>query len=234
MEVRLANLERVMGALDGRVASLERLEVEDNGANRRSKQTDHQIHLTSRSLDLETNGASPIDAPDPTDGIGSMTFVKEEESGFFVSTADPESPNYAALQGFMFRASSTSSPVVDSLNMRTAVRREVEPFSLPDQEQATQLIRRFFKTTGSLYPYLDEEAFLNTYQQSAIGNVRSLRGSWLALLNMVFAMATHAGHNQGPLPSESDSDHDLFYQRALILFLPSRQHISSDFTPQMH
>jgi hypothetical protein len=134
-----------------------------------------------------------------------------------VSAADPESPNYAALQGFMFRASSTSSPVVDSLNMRTAVRREVEPFSLPDQEQATQLIRRFFKTTGSLYPYLDEEAFLNTYQQSAIGNVRSLRGSWLALLNMVFAMATHAGHNQGPLPSESDSDHDLFYQRALIL-----------------
>lgn len=95
MEVRLANLERVMGALDGRVASLERLEVEDNGANRRSKQTDHQIHLTSGSLDLETNGASPTDAPDPTDGIGSMTFVKEEESGFFGTAFPPMSAHYA-------------------------------------------------------------------------------------------------------------------------------------------
>lgn len=97
------------------------------------------------------------------------------------------------------------------------MRSKVDPFGLPSEGEAMRLIRKFFATTGLLFPYLDEEAFVETYQQLASSNVRSSRRSWLALLNMILAMATHAGRDEELSGPEVGTNSNLFLQRALVL-----------------
>ncbi|KAJ8118505.1 hypothetical protein OPT61_g526 [Boeremia exigua] len=235
LESRLAALENSMAMLDNRVTGIEMPKTKDVNTERVPSQAQHQPFPNSASLGPETGSRSSDDAKDPTDGIGSMTFTQEEESGFFAltrqivqattavlhakaSAASPETTSHTALQGFMFHATRSSSPVDGSPNLRTASREKVDPFALPAEGEALRLMRQYFTTTGSLFPYLDEDAFVRTYQQLASSNVYTPTRSWLALLNMVLAMATHAGRDKELCTPETEGDSDLFFQRALYDF----------------
>ena len=57
-----------------------------------------------------------------------------------------------------------------------------------------QMIETYFSTTGELFPYIDKEAFLQRYHELASSNIRTVRRSWLGLLNMILAMSTSASH----------------------------------------
>lgn len=94
---------------------------------------------------------------------------------------------------------------------------DIDPFALPDKIETLQLIERYFNTTGVLFPYIDKETFLKTYQHLRSTNIRTVRRSWLGLLNMVLAMATHAGHNPQLIALEQARRSDMFYRRALAL-----------------
>jgi hypothetical protein len=54
----------------------------------------------------------------------------------------------------------------------------------------TALIDNYFSDTGLLFPYLHEESFRNTYAQLK-SNAVAISRTWLGLLNMVLAIATH-------------------------------------------
>lgn len=63
-------------------------------------------------------------------------------------------------------------------------------FSLPPNQETSALIDQYFANTGSLYPYLHEETFRESYRQLKQNNAATRR-TWLGVLNMVLAMATH-------------------------------------------
>lgn len=64
-------------------------------------------------------------------------------------------------------------------------------YYLPADGVVTALIDNYFSDTGLLFPYLHEESFRNTYAQLK-SNAVAISRTWLGLLNMVLAIATHA------------------------------------------
>lgn len=62
-------------------------------------------------------------------------------------------------------------------------------YSLPPPEKASDLIRQYFSQINVLYPILHEESFIQTYEDMAKGDNQEYRPSYLALLNIVLALA---------------------------------------------
>lgn len=83
LKTRLATVERSLATLDRRVTGIESSGVGDLSADGSSAQPLHQTTPIPVSSGLEVVDGGSTNSKDPTDGIGSMTFTKEEESGFF-------------------------------------------------------------------------------------------------------------------------------------------------------
>ena len=52
------------------------------------------------------------------------------------------------------------------------------------------VLDQYFSNTGLLFPYLHEETFRESYKKLKQNNAATRR-TWLGVLNMVLAMATH-------------------------------------------
>lgn len=92
-----------------------------------------------------------------------------------------------------------------------------EPFAFPTEAETLRLIDVFFHTTGVLFPYIEKDGLLQTYHQLNSTNVRTVRRSWLGLLNMVLAMAISASHGGTATASERAVESDVYFRRALAL-----------------
>ena len=65
-----------------------------------------------------------------------------------------------------------------------------DPNCLPPAEEMEGLIHEYFSNTALLFPYVDQQEFLRTYNHIKELNFRGrVRRTWLGLLNMVLAMA---------------------------------------------
>ena len=61
---------------------------------------------------------------------------------------------------------------------------------LPPHQETELLIEAYFRNTGLLFPYIDQEGFLETYHHLKSQRFAAeIRRTWLGLLNMVLAMA---------------------------------------------
>ena len=69
-------LERSLAEVSGKVSRIESLSANDSLPRQQSPET---IHIT----DLQDEDGITVESHDPTDGIGSISFTKEEESGYF-------------------------------------------------------------------------------------------------------------------------------------------------------
>jgi hypothetical protein len=69
-------LERSLAGVSGRVSRIESLSADDSLPQQQSPET---IHI----IDLQDEDDTTVGTHDPTDGIGSISFMKEEESGYF-------------------------------------------------------------------------------------------------------------------------------------------------------
>jgi hypothetical protein len=72
----LTVLERSLAGVSGRVSRIESLSADDSLPQQQSPET---IHI----IDLQDEDGTTVGTHDPTDGIGSISFTKEEESGYF-------------------------------------------------------------------------------------------------------------------------------------------------------
>lgn len=79
------------------------------------------------------------------------------------------------------------------------------------------MVTDFFKTTGELFPYIDEDAFLRQCEHLNSAPIRAMRRSWLGLLNMVLALSTSASHDNVSPGSDSNITYDVFYRRTWVL-----------------
>jgi hypothetical protein len=78
-----------------------------------------------------------------------------------------------------------------------------DPLALPSHEEGQSMIESFFERVHPFFPMIDEETFWQTY----LSGVRK-DSSWLALVNMVFALGSLASDT-----SESDR-HITYFKRA--------------------
>jgi len=89
-----------------------------------------------------------------------------------------------------------------------------EAFRIPPEHETTRLMRHFFSDTGTLFPYVHETTFWNTYTAVRESRFRRVRQSWLGLLNMIMAMATSTGANPGTSSAERAAQSDIFFSRS--------------------
>lgn len=86
---------------------------------------------------------------------------------------------------------------------------------LPPHHETELLLQHFFSTTGVLFPYIHKDSFMQTYEslkaQSFRGKVRRI---WLALLNVMLAMATCERSQENFRDTTKAAKSHAFYQRS--------------------
>jgi hypothetical protein len=92
----------------------------------------------------------------------------------------------------------------------------VEPFALPSQTEADSLLRWYFTTVNLMIPCIHEDSFRDTYTKTYSVGLRGLRRSWLALLNMVFAIATNIAAATSPTHGRAARS-NTYFERAIEL-----------------
>ncbi|KAL4781662.1 fungal-specific transcription factor domain-containing protein [Aspergillus varians] len=167
-----------------------------------------------------------------TDGIDHLAFGEEEERAYFgpssniAFTSDlsrtlkrlsrkrgevPSGNRQNMLTNFHITRVS-NSPVATEKGSQSGLPTS-SIFYLPPGHETSALIEKYWSDTGMLYPFLHEETFRETYLQLK-QNSTATRRTWLGVLNMVLAMATHTTM----LPSSRGEDRqlrsDAFYRRA--------------------
>jgi len=125
--------------------------------------------------------------------------------------------DYILLEGGIVNVSRVSWPVAAVWNGNGTARQQVNIYILPPELKTRDLITRYFSNTGLLFPYLHEQAFLETYDQMKNDNFKRVRRTWLGLLNMVLALATSTTVQSDLTAKIRAADSDVYYERALQL-----------------
>lgn len=86
-------------------------------------------------------------------------------------------------------------------------------FYLPPDQETSVLIDQYFANTGLLFPYIHQETFRESYAQLR-QNYAATRRTWLGVLNMVLAMATHTTVLPVGEVDKRQAQSEAFYRRA--------------------
>jgi hypothetical protein len=95
----------------------------------------------------------------------------------------------------------------------------VELFALPPQNEADRLLGMYFSTVNLMIPCVHEESFRTIYARLQSEGTRALSRPWLAVINMVFAIATNVLTPTSP-PLNRVIQSDKYFQRATELVKP--------------
>ncbi|KAL0933654.1 fungal specific transcription factor domain-containing protein [Colletotrichum truncatum] len=195
--------------------------------------------FTENSLHAE-EGSTHIVSPDATDGVGTIEFTNDGTWTYFGPTSNiaftrnirrtlnhlqrtssrkvrhPEVRPPREAQQHNLAVSRSHSPIDDSFDSRR-LETPSEACHLPPNVEVSRLIRQFFSDTGLLFPYVHEESFLKAYVQFQSIGMNNARRSWLALLNMILAMATSTTSTKKLGLSHRQAISETYYQRAKAL-----------------
>ena len=117
------------------------------------------------------------------------------------------------MEGSIMRLSRAPSPVKHP-RQRQLQDHEIDIFALPPDAETLQLIEQYFLDTGTLFPYLHRETFLQTYAQAKWNNFKTIRRTWLGLLNMVLALVTSTTVRRDIDAGRRSELSDIYYHRA--------------------
>ncbi|RYP14197.1 hypothetical protein DL765_006558 [Monosporascus sp. GIB2] len=175
-----------------------------------------------------TDQDQPASESTGTDGMG-IYFVDEQDCGFFgpssnisfmrtifralASRGGIPDPPMPSADGSIMNIHRPEAQATDSAQGPTHSLHDSHSF-LPPDHLTERLLREYFTNTGLLFPYIHEQSFIETYKQLKQNGFRSnVRRTWLALLNMMLAMATCATASRAD-PGCAFADSDVFYKRA--------------------
>ena len=117
-------------------------------------------------------------------------------------------------------AAVSSSPVdhtTDISPRELSIRRsKVDPYILPPRHRVMRLFDLYFSNTHTLYPYLHRPSIQQAYNETAATGFKRVRPSWLALLNLVFALAVQTSNDTNSTSERAEAA--LFFQRAKRVF----------------
>ncbi|KUI64273.1 hypothetical protein VM1G_11070 [Cytospora mali] len=188
-------------------------------------------------------------SPDATDGIGSIEFTKEEDSGYYgpssniAFTRNIRRALYALLSRPASRQKSSESrfhrldlphrPSLDVSRPSTPDRRPSKQFigetmspetcvdylRFPPENEMDALVKQFFTDTGAIFPFVHRDTFLETYNHVRSINLRQFRRSWLGLLNAILTMATVTSASWDMSATDRAAKAEIFFARAKALCL---------------
>lgn len=93
----------------------------------------------------------------------------------------------------------------------------VELYAMPPREQADQLFESYLRTVHPFFPIINRPLFRAQYRTFFESNAQP-GDKWLAILNMIFAIASkHAHLTEAPWRGDHDKDHLEYLTRARIL-----------------
>jgi hypothetical protein len=177
---------------------------------------------------------------DPTDSMGAMVFTDEEDFGFFGPSsniaftrhisqavarvtqsrqtwATPGTEESLKFAGRMTRDSGPASPVRRPQGGERPEASAVNIYFIPAEPETRILLKSYFAYIGTLYPYIHEATFIETYDEMKRNNFRKVRRTWLGLFNMVLALATSVPYRSDVTVEKRTERANEFYQRALSL-----------------
>lgn len=93
----------------------------------------------------------------------------------------------------------------------------ISPTILPPEAEMDALLSTYFNAYGSLFPFLHEPTFRETYNECKASGFVKARRSWLGVLNMTFAMATHIDQSAETSAKHRFRRSYVFFQRAVSL-----------------
>ncbi|KAJ1326007.1 transcriptional regulatory protein GAL4 [Microdochium nivale] len=166
-----------------------------------------------------------FEVEDHTDGMA-ISFVDEKDQGFFGPSANISfmriilrsmlAVSTGTGTGFNSGSSIINMKPLKPRVVASQVASQTSVAGLPAEDTTERLLQEYFHNTGMLFPYIHEASFMDTYHQARQSNFAGVRRTWLALLNIVLAMATRADASR-PDTSFAAADAELFFKRARSL-----------------
>lgn len=95
--------------------------------------------------------------------------------------------------------------------------KDVNELVLPPQRFLEALIDIYFSHAALFFPYVHEATFRATYVELKASQLKSARRTWLALLNMVLAIASKLSQSPSDTNPEPETDESIYYKRAVKL-----------------
>ncbi|KAN0083413.1 Fungal specific transcription factor domain containing protein [Elaphomyces granulatus] len=93
----------------------------------------------------------------------------------------------------------------------------VDVYWVPPRRQASRLFEDYLTTVHPFFPIINRPLFTSQYMNYFNNNARP-GPKWLAILNMIFAIAAkHAHLMQAPWRGEDEQDHLVYFTRARVL-----------------
>jgi hypothetical protein len=183
---------------------------------------------------LQTNGSMsrlwPVTMQEDTvDGMGSIIFSDESDSGFFGPSSNSAFVSkvaraLASATGPMRAGRDFSRDLGGKLSRPTTPpghnrgnHNPTNPYILPSRAESLRLIEIFFSYTGRFFPYISRSMLTQVVGELDSTRLSGVRKSTLCLLNAVFAMGTSLDGTRGRQAKLRDHESDVYFQRALIL-----------------
>lgn len=125
------------------------------------------------------------------------------------------------LDGGLMNVSRPPSPIRPDISTKAnqpgSGRAPVNPFALPPEPEALDLIRQYFQNTGVLFPFLHEASFLETYEAMKRTRFTKVRRTWLGLFNILLAFGQSTSKTSTLTAEERAEASEIYYQRAVKL-----------------
>ena len=147
----------------------------------------------------------------PSSNKAFIDQISNAVAAVFGATSNP-APKPSRVDRSILEISRPASPPLN-----TTSRNKIDVCALPSEEEVLHLVDLFFSDTGMLFPYIHKDGLLQTWATAKSNSFRSIRRSWLCLLNMIMAFATcvSASHD---LPVEvSAANAEVYFMRAYAL-----------------
>ncbi|KAL2280224.1 hypothetical protein FJTKL_12684 [Diaporthe vaccinii] len=205
-----------------------------------------QIHQVPASF-REPDSAESVVSPDATDGIGSIEFTKEDDSGYYGPSSNIAFTRNIrralstllsqSLAQRSHRLGSSHRPSLDVSRPQTPHNEAARPaaeesgsyadssgprndcLSLPPDDEMDALVDRFFRDTGALFPFVHPYTFMETYRHTKSIGFRRSRRSWLGLLNSILAMSIFTSGSWSSTATGRGAKAEIFFTRAKALCL---------------
>ena len=86
------------------------------------------------------------------------------------------------------------------------------PLALPTEAHTSQLIELFFSETGLLFPFIQKDYVISTYNHARSRGMTGVRKTFLCLVHSILAMAAHIAED-----AKTNSEAETYYQRAYAI-----------------
>ncbi|KGO50258.1 hypothetical protein PEX2_028230 [Penicillium expansum] len=212
MEKRLASMEKKVQQLWQAQGPVTSSAIDSHPADGVAQE--HQSDTISELREIDSSESA-------VDGMGTMNFTDEEESGFFAKAKSngvvrAATPPSMQKRGGMISPVQSQAPVVsrEPIAEDSITPRHVNIYALPPEDRTRTLIEQYFEKTGQLLPFIHEMSFYETYLQMRLKGFSKIRRNWLGLLNIILAISTSLSMKDELTPEERIQESDIYYQRA--------------------